>query len=195
MPPPYGVGSLGIIVSDTDTIAFGNETDFAELPISDITILKYWAFAGTNSPADVSPPGINIEVDPNVGSTDYATLIYLPDTSTSPSAPAPQLPNTWQQYDTGAAGSQWYASGATGSLINCTISSPCSFDVLKSRLPDAVITLSLGFAKGMGSPFIGAIDGLQVNNTIYDFEPFGVRKTALVPAPVPGEAAKPASKR
>jgi hypothetical protein len=96
-----------------------------------------------------------------------------------PSAPAPRLPNTWQQYDTSAAGSQWYATGATGSLINCTLASPCSFDALKAAMPDAVITRSLGFS--MDTAFIGAIDGLQVNNTVYDFGPLGARKIAVGP--------------
>ncbi|WP_344946866.1 hypothetical protein [Sphaerisporangium flaviroseum] len=179
MPPPYGLGSLGLIVGDSpDKIAFGNETNFAELPVSDLITLKYWAYAGTTS-ATVSVPGLSIEVDPNVGTTDYANLIYLPDSSTTPSAPGSQLPNTWQQYDASAAGSQWYATGATGILINCTLASPCTFDQLKARLPDAVITLSLGFT--MDTPFIGAVDGLQVNNTLYDFEPLGVHKTAVVP--------------
>ncbi|WP_239514588.1 hypothetical protein [Streptosporangium sp. 'caverna'] len=171
---------MGIIVGDSpDKITFGNETDFAELSISDLTTLKYWAFAGTNSPDEVSVPRLSIEVDPNVGSASYATLIYLPDTSVSPSAPSPRLPNTWQQYDTSAAGNQWYATGATGVLINCTLASPCSFDDLKTAMPNAVITLSLGFS--MDTAFIGAIDGLQVNNTIYDFGPLGARKIAVGP--------------
>ncbi|MFC4590819.1 hypothetical protein [Sphaerisporangium corydalis] len=178
MPPPYGVGSLGLIVGGSpDKIAFGDETDFAELRVSDLTTLKYWAYAGTDSPADVTVPGLSIEVDPNVGTEAQATLVYLPDTSTSPSAPATRLPNTWQQYDAGAAGGQWYATGATGTLVNCTLATPCSFGDLKARLPDAVITLSLGFTED--SAFIGALDGLQVNNTLYDFEPGGVRKLAI----------------
>ncbi|MDH2430507.1 hypothetical protein [Sphaerisporangium sp. TRM90804] len=176
MPPPYGIGSLGLIADSTDKITFGNETDFAELSISDITTLSYWAYAGAGSAEAVTVPSLTIEVDPNVGASDYSTLVYLPDTSTSPSAPATRLANTWQQYDADAAGSQWYATGATGVLINCTIASPCTFDELKTRLPDAVITLSLAFTVGPDAPFIGAIDGLQVNNTIYDFEPLGVRK-------------------
>ncbi|WP_218034388.1 hypothetical protein [Acrocarpospora corrugata] len=169
---------MGIIVGDgTDKIAFGNETNFAELPINDLTTLKYWVYAGTNSMSGVSLPGINIEADPNVGSVDDTTLVYLPDSSISPSAPAVRLPNTWQQYDASAAGSKWYATGATGSLINCTLITPCSFADLKTALPDAVITYSLGFSKSSGNAFIGAVDGLQVNNTVYDFEPYGVRKT------------------
>ncbi|MFI6509890.1 hypothetical protein ACIBCT_19990 [Streptosporangium sp. NPDC050855] len=177
VPPPYGSGSIGIIVDDEpDEIAFGNETDFAELPVGDITTLSYWVFAGTDSMADVSLPSLTIEADPNVGTTDVTKLIYLPEASTAPSAPATPTVNTWQQYDAGAAGSAWYATGATGTLIGCTQATPCTFDELKARLPDAVITFSLGFASTDG-PFIGAIDGLQVNNTVYDFEFLGTRKT------------------
>ncbi|WP_218010875.1 hypothetical protein [Herbidospora mongoliensis] len=163
----------------TDRIAYGNETNFADLPISELVTLKYWVFAGTNSMAGVSLPAINIEADPNVGLVNETTLIYMPDVSVSPSAPVVRVPNVWQQYDASATGSRWYASGATGVLINCTAVSPCSFDELKTRLPDAVITYSLGF--NSDNSFIGAIDGLQVNNTVYDFESFGVRKRLLTP--------------
>ncbi len=109
-------------------------------------------------------PTLNIEADPNVGSVNDTTLVYLPDVSVSPSAPVVRVPNAWQQYDAASAGSRWYASGATGILINCTVASPCTFAELKTRLPDAVITYSLGFSSDNG--FIGAIDGLQVNNTV-----------------------------
>ncbi len=113
-----------------------------------------------------------------MGTVNDTTLVYLPDVSVSPSAPVVRVPNAWQQYDTAAVGSRWYATGATGILINCTVVSPCTFTELKTRLPDAVITYSLGFSADDG--FIGAIDGLQVNNTVYDFESFGVRKRASV---------------
>jgi hypothetical protein len=145
VPPPYGVGSLGIIVgSGTERIQFGNETDFAGVPLNSITTLKYWIFA------------------------------------TSPSAPSSRLPSTWQQYDASAAGSKWYATNAaTAAATGCTQTTPCSFSTLKAQLPNAVITLSLGINKGRDNPFVGAVDGVQVNNALYDFEPSGVRKFLL----------------
>jgi hypothetical protein len=75
-----------------------------------------------------------------------------------------------------AAGNQWYATGAAGTTIGCTQATPCSFAVLKSRIPNAVVSLSLGINKGRDTPFIGAVDGLQVNNAVYDFEPDGVHQ-------------------
>jgi hypothetical protein len=175
-PPPYGHGSLGIIVgSGAEKIAWGNEKIFAGTRLSSIKTLKYWVFAGMDSLTGVSLPNITIEADPNVGPADYTSLVYLPDTSTSPSAPATREVNQWQQYDASADGSRWYATGATGGAITCTQASPCSFTELKAKMPDAVISLSLGISKGRDNPFIGAVDGLQVNHTVYDFEFRGVR--------------------
>ncbi|WP_344884688.1 hypothetical protein [Nonomuraea antimicrobica] len=174
--PPYGQGSLGVIVgSGNDKIAFGNETIFADDRLSSIGTLRYWVFAGVDSLAGVSLPTITIEADPNVGTAEYTSLVYVPDSSTSPSAPATRTPNVWQQYDASATGSRWYATGATGPAIGCTQATPCSFADLKTRLPNAVVSLSLGFSKGRDNPFVGAVDGLQVNNRVFDFEFSGVR--------------------
>lgn len=191
VPPPYGIGSLGIIVGygssipptrSTEKIDFGNETDFAGIPLRNINVLKYWIFAGTDNITNVSLPLISIEADPRLPTVSYTSLNYLPDTSVSPSAPAVKVANTWQQYDASAAGSKWYvSSGTLAGLIGCGIGAPCSFNELKAKLPNAVISLSLGISKGRDNAFVGAVDGLQVNNTVYDFEPFGVRRT--IPRP------------
>ncbi|WP_214107102.1 hypothetical protein [Acrocarpospora catenulata] len=175
-PPPYGRGSLGIIVgSSAEKIAFGNETIFADTRLSAIHTLKYWIFAGVDSLAGITLPNIAIEVDPNVGTADYTSLVYVPDTSTAPSTPTTPAPKVWQQYDAGATGSKWFATGTTGPTIGCTQVTPCSFAELKTRLPNAVISQSLAIAKGRDTPFAGAVDGLQVNHTIFDFEYPGVR--------------------
>ncbi|GAA1282797.1 hypothetical protein Psi02_31360 [Planotetraspora silvatica] len=178
-PPPYGLGSLGLIVgSSADHIQFGNETDFAGVRLADINVLKYWIFTGVD--ADVFPtinrPTLNMEVDPNVGAVDYTSLVYVGNTSVSPSAPSTPAPNVWQQYDAGAAGSKWFMTNP-GVLTSCRQTNPCSFAELKALLPDAVITYSLSINKGPNDgPFVGAVDGLQVNGSLYDFEPLGVRK-------------------
>lgn len=177
VPPPYGIGSLGIIVGTAaEKIAFGNETEFARLRLRDINILKYWIYAGHDSLAGISLPIISIEANPMVGAITFTSLNYLPDASVSPSAPAVRLPNIWQQYDATAAGNKWFATGAAGTTIGCTLGTPCSFADLKTRLPNAFVSFSLGFSKGRDTPFVGAVDGLQVNKVVYDFEQKGVRK-------------------
>lgn len=173
--PPYGDGSLGIIVDAGEKVAFGNETIFAGRRLSSIDTLRYWVFAGTDDINTVVLPNITLEVDPNVGTSDYTSLVYLPDQSTSPSAPITRLANVWQRYDASTTGSRWWATGPTGTTINCTQASPCTFQELKTRLPDAVISYSLGISKGRDTAFVGAVDGLQVNRLVYDFETSGVR--------------------
>lgn len=86
-------------------------------------------------------------------------------------------PNVWQQYDAGTGGSAWFATGATGAAINCTLATPCTLSRRKTRLPNARISLSLGITKGRDDPFVGAVDGLRINRTlVYDFEPNGVER-------------------
>jgi hypothetical protein len=171
-PPPYGAGSLGLEVTATEKVAYGNETDFGGIPLAQINQLNYWVFAGVDSLAGVSLPGVNMEVDPKLPSQpSYTSLVYLPKNSTSPSAPSTPLPNVWQHYDATATGNRWFATGAVGTAIGCTLTTPCTFAALKSMLPNAVISYSLGITKGPDNAFVGAVDGLQVNNTIYNFDP------------------------
>lgn len=182
VPPPYGTGSLGIVVSSgDDKIAFGTEEEYAGVPLNSISTLKYWIFEGVDPPLVNAPPSIALEVDPNLDpAINYTSLVYVPSQSTPPSAPPARLANTWQQYDAGAEGGKWYATnGATATATGCTQASPCTFSALKAALPDAVITFSLAISKGRDNPFVGAVDGLQVNNALYDFEPLGVRKFTL----------------
>ena len=179
VPPPYGIGSLGLIVADgTEQIEFGDETTYAGLPLSGITTLKYWLFDGEDAPPTYELPFIKLEVDPNLTpAVNYTSLNYLPLRSVSPSAPAVREVKNWQQYEPSAAGSAWYASnGATATATGCTQITPCTFALLKSRMPDAVITQSVGIAKGRDNAFTGAVDGVQINNRLFDFEPDGVRR-------------------
>ena len=182
LPPPYGLGSLGIIVGTAaDKVAFGNETDFFGVPLRDLRVLKYWVFTGADSLAGISLPIISIETNPRLGALNFASLNYRPDTSVPPSAPAVRVANVWQQFDATAAGNSWNVTGAAGIAIGCTIVTPCSFGVIKSRLPNATVSFSLGISKGRDSAFAGAVDGLQVNHTVYDFERTGVFRRAPRP--------------
>ncbi|TQM70042.1 hypothetical protein FHX41_3761 [Actinomadura hallensis] len=181
--PPYGQGSLQLIVGDgTEKIAFGNETNFDGLRLANINTLTYWVFAGMDSLTGIALPGVYLEVDPNLTpEVNYSSLVYLPGDSTTPSSPGTPLPNVWQRYNASTTNSAWYATGATGSAIGCTLATPCSFSELKSRLPDAEVSFSLGITKGRDTAFIGAVDGLQVNNLVYDFERLGVFTKAPLP--------------
>ncbi|GAB2863261.1 hypothetical protein GCM10022221_73990 [Actinocorallia aurea] len=188
-PPPSGRGSLGLLVAagpnpgtatDDEKIAYGNETDFAGFRIADIRALRYSIFTAMDSIEGVSLPRISFEIDPKLDkNVTYSTLVYLPDRSASPSAPASPGPGRWQTYDAAAAGGAWFATGTTGATIGCTLAQPCTFSHAKEKLPKAVVTYAVQFQKGRDNAFIGAVDALRINSTLYDFEREGVRRRPI----------------
>lgn len=188
--PLCGKGSLAVEVAgphtgepvtDAEKLAFGSETIFANTPIASITALKYAVFVGMDVGTVTSLPGIAIEINSPSGPViSYSSLVYLPNSSTPPSAPAinPAY-GSWQTYDATAMGSQWFATGAGGTATGCTLAAPCSWTALQAALPNAVVSYSLGFSKGRDDAFRGALDCLRVNKFVYDFEATRIiRRTA-----------------
>jgi hypothetical protein len=179
--PPRGTGSLGIQVSDNalsggtpqEKAAFGNEVAFYGDPVADLDRAGFRVFQ-TGENAAISPsnmPNIAIEIDSNVGASNYSTMLWVPD-------PAP-VTNQWSgQIDATTTG-DWYFTGSTGTATGCSISSMCSFAGAKAALaandsPPATI-YTVAVAKGRDNAWVGAVDNLRINDNIYDFEPFGVR--------------------
>jgi hypothetical protein len=81
------------------------------------------------------------------------------------------------------AGSGWFpTSGVVQAATGCDQITRCSFNVLKAKPPDAIISFSLGISVGRNAIFAGAVDGLQIDHTVYGFEPFGVRRR--IPRPL-----------
>ena len=185
-PPPAGEGSLGLLVHATgfpteekEKIAFGNQTDFAGLRLSDLSSLSYWAFADmdpTGPPGGgvgVEFPNVTLEIDPDLPGVDYTSMVFRPG------AIAAADVGRWKRFDAVDDGNAlWGLTGAAGTATGCTLSSPCTLDALRAALgPDAQVTYSLGFSKGRDDDFRGAVDALEVNGTLHDFEPLGVRVT------------------
>jgi hypothetical protein len=185
--PLCGTGSLEMLVAgvppggtgnDAQKLAFGNETDFAGTPVASITNLKYALFVGMDTLTAVSFPAVAMEVSsPSAPAFGYSQLVYLPNDSVAPSAPATPALGQWQTWDAATGGSKWYATGGAGPATGCTLATPCSFAALKAALPNAVVSFSLSFTKGRDDAFNGAVDCLEVNANLYDFEADGVHKT------------------
>ena len=60
------------------------------------------------------------------------------------------------------------------------LATPCTFSQLQTALNDggdAATILTVAVGKGRDFAWSGAVDGLRLNSTIYDFEPFGVVET------------------
>ena len=192
--PPKGVGSLGIEIADpTAKVAFGNEVDFYNMNVSALTAVGFNVFTtGENSSTPVVPvngtvnmPGITFEINPRTagGTTaTYSSLVFMPGANSTS--------NRWSGYIDAATPTTglW---GLTGSQFNqpatiaafCGINGPrCTFAQVQTFLATGTgaTIYSVAVAKGRDYGWAGAVDGLRINATVYDFEPFGVK---AVPAP------------
>ncbi len=174
--PPHGIGALNIrTASPTDKTAFGNEQDFAGMKINDLTTLAYSVYTtGENAAKGTNNmPSISFEIDPNVANkdTNYSSLVYAPDNST---------PGQWTTIDALAdAGRHWGLTSNRFGLTECHINGArCTWaeilTVLNDGGDDAVVSFSVQISKGRDFAFSGMVDGLTINDTLYDFEPFGV---------------------
>ncbi|MCX4767713.1 hypothetical protein OG562_43525 [Streptomyces sp. NBC_01275] len=180
--PPYGQGSLGIEVADDSTsltppsekVDFGNEVDFFGDPVQGLDQLGFHVFQ-TGENVDYGGtgnlPNIKFEIDPNLGTlpTDnYSTLVWVPDGSTVAT-------NRWSGFIDATTNGYWYLTG--GEV--CPAADQCSFAEVKTALADAdgqgATVYSAAVGKGRDDMWIGAVDGLRINQTIYDFEAHGVR--------------------
>jgi len=181
--PPRGVGSLGIQVSDNATtqspsaekVAFGNEVDFYGNPVSGLSQVGFRVFQ-TQENADINSrnmPNITLEIDPNVGTSNYTSMVWVPD-------PAP-VTNRWTGLLNATTTGDWYFTGSAGTVTGCNQSTMCSFSAAQAALvtfnngsgPATIDTVAI--AKGRDNTWAGAVDNLRINNQVFDFEPYGVR--------------------
>jgi hypothetical protein len=179
-PAPFGVGSLGFRTgSATDKAAFGNALDFLGDPVAGLSAVSFHTFT-TGENIDISPinlPTISIEILANLapGLGDYTTMVYEP--------PA-QLPG-WQFHDAVAeVDPHWRLTGAEGDETGCNQVTLCTFEDLLNALDDGGTQALIGtvtIAKGSDFAFSGAVDGLRINDIVYDFEPNGVFETPAGP--------------
>jgi hypothetical protein len=181
--PPYGRGSLGIEVADDSTsltppsekVDFGNEVDFYGDPVLGLNEVGFHVFQTGENISYGGPrnlPGIKFEINPNLtaSASTYSTLVWLP-------APSP-VTNRWSPYMDATTTGDWYLTGNAGTVTGCNQTTLCTFQQLQTALDDggAEPTIyTVAVSKGRDNMWIGAVDGLRINNTIYDFEADGVR--------------------
>ena len=185
--PPFGDGSLGLETKDgTEKATFGNEVDFVGDNVTDLTDVGFRVYqtGENNSHGGTSNlPNITLEVDPTgVGDNtgpNFSSLVFVP------SGPTPV--NRWSGYIDGTSasdGSWYFTNGTTGSTTGCNQTTMCSYSALQSAVqanyPDMDIT-SVQVAKGRDQEWQGAVDGLRINDNVYDFELFGVRTEDATP--------------
>jgi hypothetical protein len=182
--PPFGTGSLGIEVADASTslapqseqVNFGNEVDFYGNPVLGLNQVGFRVFqTGENITygGSANMPNIRFEINPNLAAasaTTYSSLVWNPD-------PSP-VTDRWSPYLDATTTGTWYLSGNAGTVTGCSLATQCTFQHLKTVLNDGgpaptIYTAAVG--KGRDFMWIGAVDGLRINGTVYDFEADGVR--------------------
>jgi hypothetical protein len=181
--PPMGVGSLGINTgSGADKAAFGNQVDFSGDLFSALTTVSYSVFTtGENisqAPGQANMPSITFEIDPNLSTVanEFSSMVFVPANSSAP--------GVWRNIvaTDDAAGAVW---GLTGADMPCNINGVrCTWTELQAALNDGgeeatIATVQL--TKGRDFAFSGAVDALQINNEVFDFEPTGVVTTTPAP--------------
>jgi hypothetical protein len=176
--PPFGKGSLGIEVNNVpgfiEKVDFGNEVDFYGDPVLALNQVGFHVFQ-TQENVDAGGPGnmpnIRFEIDPNkAGGGDYTTMVWNP-------GPAPVV-NRWSGYIDATIGKSWYFTGGTGVTTGCNQTTMCTLAEAKLALSDGApdpIFFTVAVGKGRDNMWVGAVDGLRLNNDVYDFEATGVQ--------------------
>ena len=128
-------------------------------------------------------PNIKFEIDPNIGAPapvhNFSTLVFIPDAT---------FPGLWSDYIDATTVGLWGGRALCFAGHACDINGGlCDWDTLQTARPrrrprTAIYTVAV--AKGSDSEWHGAVDALQINGTVYDFEEHGVTASAW-PAPVP----------
>ncbi|MEW2129050.1 hypothetical protein [Streptomyces sp. NPDC005435] len=179
--PPFGTGSLGIEVADNSTsltppsekVDFGNEVDFYGKPVLGLTQVGFRVFQTGENVSYGGPrnlPNIKFEINPNVAAhpgDTYSTLVWVPGPVTTT--------DRWSGYLDATTTGTWYL---TGGETACTQAAPCTFAQVKASLNDggaAPLIYTAAVGKGRDYLWTGAVDGLRINNNVYDFEANGVK--------------------
>lgn len=176
-----GDGSLNLTTgSDNDKAVFGNEIDeVAGGLLADVEQVGFHVFTTQeNSKRGNNMPSIIFEINPNRGdrpAKTYSSLVFMPNNSA----------NGWSGFidATKAASGKWGLTGWGEPTTTCNINgSRCTWDEIQAYLNDdgeAATIKSVSISKGRDCAFSGAVDGLRVNDTVFDFESDGVFTTTV----------------
>ena len=183
--PPYGKGSLGIRVADSSTslvppsekVDFGNEVDFFGDQVLALTKVGFHVFQ-TGENAAINPrnmPNIRFEIDPNlsVNPSNFTTMVWNP-----PAVPAASI-NRWSDFLDATTTGDWFFTGSVGVTTGCNQATTCTFTQAKTSLNDGgqtPIFFSVAVGKGRDNLWSGAVDGLRLNSSVFDFEADQVRE-------------------
>ena len=104
------------------------------------------------------------------GGDNFASIVFFPPAT---------VPLVWSDYLDATTEGEWGGTGAE--FTECNLDGTlCTFEELQQFLADnndgtAPTTIgSVAITKGRDFSWQGAVDGLRINDTVYDFEEHGV---------------------
>jgi hypothetical protein len=169
--PPFGSGSLNLTVgSSSEKVAYGNEVDFLSQDFR-LSAVGFQVFnTAENLALKGNPmPSIAIEINPNMdGFPGFSTAVYVPPVS----GPG------WSSYIDATTTGLWGLTGSAFAGTLCDLNGPrCTWTQLQTFLDDGgapAQIFSVAITKGRDQEWHGAVDGLRINDTVYNFEENGV---------------------
>ena len=171
---PAGLGSGSLeLKTDVTTAAKADYFTLAHAgtPIADVSELSYWTYQAPTGQAVVADPSYQLQIDINGAATGgFTTLVFEPYQNPTQGA---IVPATWQRWDVDA-GLFWSSrtvTEGTCALVAGAGGPPLyTLATVQALCPNAVV-LGIGVNVGTFNPgWTVATDGVQFNDTIYDFE-------------------------
>jgi hypothetical protein len=140
-----------------------------------VSTLTYWVYRDIDAEQPTFP-GVSFEVlnpttaTATTAAVTYTSLVYVPP-AVVPAPPA----LVWRKLDA-LSGAHWFfTNNAFAASSGCNQATFCTFAQATAALTNpGYRILSLAVSKGRDNAFNGAVDALQMNGTVYDFEPQGV---------------------
>jgi hypothetical protein len=167
--PPVGKGALNLTVKDgTEKVSFGNELDFRGDLVKDLEEVGFHVLTTgeNNAKGADNMPSITFEINPDANGATYSSLVFMPAASTS---------NQWSGYIDATTTGKWGLTSGKFDNASCHINGPrCSFAEVMDVLGDNASIMTVAVSKGKDNPWQGAVDGLRINETVFDFEETGV---------------------
>jgi hypothetical protein len=177
---PVGDGSLNFNVgSPAEKATYGNEMDFVGDSVDALAAVGFHVYTTgeNNARYTANMPSITFEIDPNMAdrTTNYSSLVFTPTANSAA--------NQWSGYIDATTSGLWGLTGGQFAGDTCSLNgSRCTFAQLKDFLDDEdgnpAQILTVAVTKGRDYEWSGAVDGLRINGTVFDFEETGVFERA-----------------
>lgn len=171
---PFGDGAFEL-ETDGTTNAKAQWLVPVGMPLSQVTALGFWTryLAGPN----YAGPSYQlvVDLDGNDPQVNWTTLVYEPYWNSG--TMTVDTSGAWQQWNVASPGAKNWSTRTVNAGGGCSVMAgaggPPFYTVpqLQSLCPNAVV-LYVGVNVGTYNPgYLVRVDGVQVNGTVYDFEP------------------------